>query len=210
MFPQYRKIAVKYGSNVLYVEGTRDQPVHSYSFEIDYHGAKGRIRVSWENHEQDFSNNYKPIRDLLWILDLLKGRNKRFSTTRKEYNYSTEIFFELPNNELFLDVGPRSIYRRFMQGFTGREIKTTPGFIGKGLHIYCNKDRETFKTALFRLLELHKSENLYLTTSYQDAITTKHNLYLRVGSFYKTEQALETLLSNCHQLLMTMTTGVKS
>jgi hypothetical protein len=192
----------KYGRNELYIEGTSNQPIFSYSFDLNYPEHDGRIRFSWENKENDYITAASIRRGRTFPIREMLDTNIWYNTNKPDnYGFSTELFLSVPDNTRSLELAPHSFWQKLQHIFNSHKQLSGIADIDAVYTIYSPIAIEQYREKLAALLQCANGGTMHLTTNYEDAVTTRFYLHLTINKLLTEYAELELLLLRAQELI---------
>ncbi|RAJ85666.1 hypothetical protein CLV59_102371 [Chitinophaga dinghuensis] len=178
------------GRDVLYVKNYHGNP-YSYSFNLQYKGHHARLFFSWEIKatilEKLFEGKYNIRLGQLGYLGYPEYRQRCVRAGQSDF------YIELTGHAAQFAAIPNNWFNRLgWNRIEPTEISLKERFViqGKPAEVYNLVEKE-----LLQLSQLIPDVKLAIRTDYEDAITLKFYLHLRVGDVVTNRQLLERILA---------------
>ncbi|MEI3801587.1 MULTISPECIES: hypothetical protein [unclassified Chitinophaga] len=179
------KIYRKYGRDIMnFISGDRNQPIWSYTFRLTYEQTDGLLRHAWQNEM-----------DNPFINDLKTFMNPNY--TGRIYGGYTLLQLELPRQKTKLKIYSKGTLH-FLSALNPNKVLTGATefdnnfvVIARPKSIIKNIYRE-----LDFLMDNDFGRSLSLITDYEDAITLRFYLQIRINKLLTEEKDIEKLLKH--------------
>lgn len=185
----------KYGKGTIdYIEGYKDQPNWSFSFQLTYGETDGLLRFSWQRESEDA---------------LMSGIKATMNPDYelKVYNGYTLLQLELPQQKTRLKISSKG-FLHFLSALNPGKVQTgSANFDQTFITIARPKNIiHQLHHELDFLLDDDFGKSLSLITDFEDAITNRFYLQLRINQLLTTEATIEKLLKHTLALVNKLNT----
>ncbi|NLR78751.1 hypothetical protein [Chitinophaga eiseniae] len=181
----WKSIHRQYGyGQALYIAGNQDQGNYSFNFRLNYHQKDGALTFSWNNDRNNLGRaKFDP------------------SYVGKIYNPYTVLQLELPYLKKTIEVYSRE-WPNTLLHFFARKTPTGNSHFDKLFQTTATQEIiSEILPQLYYLQDEALGRSLQLTTNYEDAVTEKFYLRIRINKLLQKASTIENLLHHTTTLV---------